>query len=194
MAGSIADLKVSLRRDAIAARRALADRELRCGAIAARLDALPKYREASAVLSYISKPEEADTHQIIERALEHGREVLAPRVANRSNLEWYKIESLNDLVGSAFGVLEPPPGASTSHVPVDAVALIPGVAFDRIGNRLGWGQGFFDRFLSTFSGTAIGLAFECQLYEELPMEPHDRAVAFVITETETITTGARTSL
>jgi 5-formyltetrahydrofolate cyclo-ligase len=193
MADSLAALKAFLRRDAIAARRELADRGIRNRAIAQRLSELPAFKSANALLAYVSKPEEADTRDIIEQALERNAAVYVPRALNDGQLEWVSVQSLDELVPGDFGVMEPAADAEPASPPSEAVALIPGVAFDRNGNRLGWGQGYFDRFLAAFEGVAVGLAYDCQIYEELPHEPHDRPVAIVVTESETITTAGRTS-
>ncbi len=175
-----------LRREAIATRRALTGLAERNRAIADRLESSPAYQRADMVLGYVSKPEEVNTHGIITRALASGRSVLVPRVRNDKDLDWVRIESVDALRAGAFGILEPIGSAATDELSSMSVALVPGVAFDRAGYRLGWGKGFFDRFLARFPGTAIGLAFDCQFYETLPREPHDRAVDYVITETETI--------
>ncbi len=178
--------KRTLRREAIAARRFLTNRASRSRAIAERLEAHSVYECASTVFTYVSKPDETDTHVIIEQALRSGRDVLVPRAADNFHLEWVRIESADALQAGAFGVLEPVGPASTATTPNDAIALVPGLAFDRDGYRLGWGKGYFDRFLATFNGKAIGLAFDCQVYDALPRESHDRPVNYVITETETI--------
>ncbi len=191
MAGSIAAQKRTLRQKAIATRIALTDRDSRSRAIADRLESEDLFRNASAILTYVSKPEEVNTRGIIERALASGRAVLTPRVGDNQALEWVRIEAVNALQTGSFGVMEPIGPATTLEISSDGVALIPGVAFDRAGFRLGWGKGFFDRFLATFAGASIGLAFDCQLYESLPREPHDRAVDYVITETEIIYANQR---
>lgn len=193
MADSLAALKAFLRRDAIAARRELADRGIRNRAIAQRLSELPAFQSASTLLAYVSKPEEADTRDVIEHALQRNVTVYVPRVLNGGQLEWVCIQSIETLIQGEFGVMEPAADADAAPPPPRAVALVPGVAFDRKGNRLGWGQGYFDRFLAEFDGVAIGLAYDCQIYEELPHEPHDRPVSMVVTESETITTAGRTS-
>ncbi len=181
--------KQHLRNQAIAARRAQTNREARSQAIAERLESHQAYQNAETLLTYVSLAEEVDTHPIIERALRAGRVVAAPRVAENHHLDWVRIDGFDALEPGAFGVLEPSGTAPSLTTFQEAVVLVPGVAFDRAGHRLGWGKGYFDRFLACFTGTSIGLAFDCQLYDALPFEPHDRPVDYVITETDTISTG-----
>ena len=181
--------KQELRNHAIAARHALTDRGPRSQAIAARLEAQKNYQDAPTLFTYVSLAEEVDTHGIIERALRAGRAVAVPRVEGDHRLVWVRVDSIDDLAPGAFGVLEPSGTALSLTASQETVVLVPGTAFDRDGHRLGWGKGYFDRFLHEFAGTAIGLAFDCQLCDSIPIEPHDCPVDYVITESETIVTG-----
>lgn len=184
--------KQELRNQAIAARRALTNCGVRNQVIAERLESHKAFQSARTLLTYVSLAEEVDTHPIIEHALHSGRAVAVPRVAENHRLDWVRIDSINALTPGAFAVLEPTGTAELLSTFQEPVVLVPGVAFDRAGHRLGWGQGYFDRFLTEFSGTSIGLAFDCQLYDGLPFEAHDRPVDYVITETDTIDSATAT--
>lgn len=183
--------KSSLRKKAVETRLTLPDHASRNRAIANRLEAYDVYRESGDVYAYVSMSEEVDTHTIIERAIRLGRSVFAPRVITNSSLEWVQIDSIDALHPGAFGVLEPVGPASSKATADGAVALVPGVAFDREGFRLGWGKGYYDRFLSTFNGRTIALAFDCQIYDAVPVEAHDQPVEFLVTESEIFTATQR---
>ncbi len=179
-------------------------------AIAERILATDAYRTATAVLTYLSTGAEVDTRRIIERAWADGRIVAIPRCAEDAHvMSWHRIESFEELERGAHGIDEPPAdpatlididalGASTASVdPLDtsasgspAIALVPGLAFDVAGNRIGYGGGFFDAFLAGFAGTSIGLCREAQLVPSLreieALEAHDAPVDIVVTESRTV--------
>ncbi|MBT5775110.1 MAG: 5-formyltetrahydrofolate cyclo-ligase, partial [Dehalococcoidia bacterium] len=176
------------RRDAIPA----ANREASSTALLARLQALDGFAAAQVVHTYVGVGSEVTTLPLIEQLLEHGIRIACPRVANGNHLEHREIRSTNDLVEGAMKLLEPDP-QRCPELPISLIdlVLVPGLAFTRSGHRLGYGRGYYDRLLARSEATAIGLAFDAQLLNELPEETHDRAVDIVITESETIHTGAR---
>jgi 5-formyltetrahydrofolate cyclo-ligase len=102
--------------------------------------------------------------------------------------------SIRDLPTGQFGIPEPPPDAET--IPLNAldVVLVPGVAFDRAGRRLGRGLGFYDRLLAEVPGIKCGVAYDWQIVPELPAEPHDISVDFIVTPTQSFATGTRVDL
>ena len=145
-------------------------------AIARNVAALPEFAAA-----------EVDTRELIQRAWEAGKTVCLPRVVpGTREMRWYAVESLDRLVRSSFGVEEPPDDPSREVRPADfarPVALVPGLAFDREGFRLGYGGGFYDTFLPNFPGTSIGLIRACQLVERLAVrDVHDAPVNIVALE------------
>jgi 5-formyltetrahydrofolate cyclo-ligase len=135
-------------------------------------------------------PDEADTRTLITHAWERGVTVLAPAVAAGHLLRWSRIESFDLLAPGPYGILEPPASAPIEMPPPHAVAIVPCVAFDAAGYRLGWGKGYYDRFLDGFDGPSIGLAFDCQEVPELPRESHDQPVDYIVTETRVIQNDA----
>lgn len=150
-----------------------------------------EWREAPAILTYLSVRDEVDTRELVRLAREDGKVVAAPRVTGPRSLAWYRVEAGDELEVSAMGIEEP---AARGERRVDpaclgerSVALVPGLAFDEMGYRLGYGGGFYDTFLGRFRGVSIGLCRDAALMPSLAdmgaLEVHDRAVGIVATET-----------
>ncbi|MCD6580613.1 MAG: 5-formyltetrahydrofolate cyclo-ligase [Desulfuromusa sp.] len=129
---------------------------------------------------------EVATKQIFIAARELGKQVFYPRVAGE-DLEFIKVYAVNELQPGAFGVAEPGTGEKIPFVELDLI-VVPGVAFDLRGHRLGYGRGFYDRQLTGRSAgaVAVGLCFETQLCDRLPTEAHDQALDCIATETRFI--------
>ena len=156
-------------------------------AIARNVAALPEFAAADGVFTYLSFGAEVDTRELIQRAWEAGKTVCLPRVVpSTREMRWYAVESFDGLVRSSFGVEEPPDDPSREVRPAVfacPVALVPGLAFDREGFRLGYGGGFYDTFLPAFPGTSIGLIRACQLVDRLSVRDiHDAPVNIVALE------------
>ncbi len=161
------------------------------GAIRERLWTLESLANASTVLTYVSsKDNEVDTLEIIRTLLSRERRVLVPVVQPGRQLAWSRLERLDVLAPSRFGVLEPVSEAQNFvEVPEGAVCLVPGIVFTRSGHRIGYGGGYFDRFLPSFGGASIGLAFEVQLSEEWMPDAYDVPVTILVTECGTYSKG-----
>lgn len=156
-------------------------------AIARNVAALPEFAAADAVFTYLSFGAEVDTRGLIQRAWDAGKTVCLPRVVpGTREMRWYTAGSLDGLVRSPFGVEEPPDDPTREVLPADfarPVALVPGLAFDREGFRLGYGGGFYDTFLPAFPGTSVGLIRACQLVDRLSVRDiHDAPVNIVALE------------
>ncbi|MBE6466026.1 5-formyltetrahydrofolate cyclo-ligase [Denitrobacterium detoxificans] len=159
--------------------------------IAQRLFQQPEFMIARTVFSFYSVGSEVDTHVIIERALSLGKMVALPRcVPGSRTMEWYAIDSLEGLVPSSYGIPEPAPVVGRLVDPascVDSLCIVPGLAFDTRGYRLGYGGGYYDIFLSTFPGFALGLCRESHMASEsIARESFDRPVSAVLTEARMI--------
>jgi 5-formyltetrahydrofolate cyclo-ligase len=178
--------KAALRRTARATRDALpADERARAArAIAARLDADVFASLAPGVLIalYAGKGTEVDTAAAADLALARGLALAYPRVLpGQRRLAFHRVTPA-ELVHGTFGILEPAASAPEIDPATAAVVLLPGLAFDRHGTRLGWGQGHYD---ATFAGAAVlrvGVAYESQLVEHLPADEHDVPVHLIATE------------
>lgn len=186
--------KAALRASFLAARAALTEQGRRRAdeAIARRVAALPEFAAADTVLTYLSFGPEVDTRAIIRQAWVAGKRVALPCcVPGTRAMEWYVVDTLNGLVRCRFGMEEPEPDPARAVAPAaagpHALALVPGLAFDRGGFRIGYGGGFYDRFLVEFAGVSAGLVRDAALLPSLPaLEEHDAPVDVVVTESRVI--------
>jgi 5-formyltetrahydrofolate cyclo-ligase len=142
------------------------------------------YINSNVVFVYVSYNGEVDTHKLINHALMDKKTVCVPRVISKAEgMEAVPIKSFNDLISGSYGILEPPKDAIPICPQSIDIALVPGVAFDRRGGRLGYGGGFYDRYLSQMrQDTCIAaLAYSIQMMEAIPMEPQDKKVSAIFT-------------
>lgn len=147
--------------------------------ILAALEAHPAFRAASTVLLYHSLKDEVDTHEFI-RKWSRKKRILLPVVVG-DDLELRIYTGPKDMAIGAYGIDEPTGELFTDYAAIDFIA-VPGVAFDRSGNRLGRGKGYYDRLLPRIpSAYKAGICFPYQLVEEVPAEPFDIRMDEVIT-------------
>lgn len=140
------------------------------------------YKKAEKLLFYISFGSEVDTVSLIDYALKDGKNVAVP-YCNGNKMEFYAIDSLDCLTEGRFGI--------PTVVPCEErlvrdfagyICVVPALSFDKSGNRLGYGGGFYDRFMSSQNIPAVGLAYERCIHSELPAEEHDMNVDYILTE------------
>lgn len=186
--GTDAD-KSSLRSNYLAVRKSVPERTLieSDSSIESALWAFPLFAEAPLVLSYVSFSAEVGTHDIIGRVLAEGRRVGVPRVdAASRTMAFHEITSLDELEARTKGILEPGADAPLLSRPsqlVGSVCLVPGLVFDGAGHRVGYGGGYYDRFLAFYPGDKIGLARTGMISSNpLPVERGDVPVDFIATE------------
>ena len=150
-------------------------------AIGERVEGLTFWRQAQSILLYYSCRGEVDTLGLAASGWRAGKTVLLPRIKTGGRFDPVVWEEGIVLKKGPFGI--PAPEGAPYEGPVDLV-LLPGVAFDQRGGRLGYGGGYYDRFLAGRTGEtrALGLAYEGQLVAELPLEPHDVRLDAVVTE------------
>jgi len=144
---------------------------------------IPRFVRAKTIMLYISKPDEADTRHLFLHLLAEGKKVVLPRtsIAERAITPYY-VKSDSELEPSSFGVMEPRIECKICPTEeIDAI-IIPGVAFDEKCNRLGYGFGFYDRFLKGAKGVKIGICTDAQIYPSIPIEPHDVPMGYVVSE------------
>ena len=146
-----------------------------------------EYQNSKVVMAYVSLPTEVDTERIIKETLERGKRLAVPSIDTVSQtLIASELTSINDLVIGHFGIKEPKDGPARAIKPEEIdLIVVPGRAFDKKNMRLGRGKGYYDKFLANkdlSSAKTIGLAFEFQVIDSLPSDPHDVPVYRVITE------------
>jgi 5-formyltetrahydrofolate cyclo-ligase len=176
-------------RDAIPAH----DRGRRSAEVAARVLGLPAVEGNGPVLLFYAFGSEVATRELIAAFDDGGRTVLLPVVAEERLLP-VPYRPGDPLVRSALGVDEPAPPHTTAADPGDiGLVIAPGLAFDRDGYRLGYGRGFYDRFLAGLPdrATRVGIGFHEQLLERLPRGPLDQRLHLVVTDREVVVAGAR---
>ncbi len=150
--------------------------------IAERVLTMPEYRAANTVMCYASVLGEVQTAALNARILEDGKELLLPRIDRETHtMQAVPARDLSTLRRSAIGVPEPTGEAGVDPASIDLV-LVPGIAFDRRGGRVGFGGGYYDRFLLETKALRVALAFEMQLVEDTRPEPHDQAMDMLVTE------------
>jgi 5-formyltetrahydrofolate cyclo-ligase len=180
--------KAELRRQAMGRRNAQPDRDLLSRRIVATLVGLPEYQAAGTILFYVNMRSEVCTQHYLPTALASGKRIVVPYCLP-DELGLFRLESLNELTRGTFQILEPRPALRTlpdKQVPAEDLDLVvvPGLAFDHRGARLGYGAGYYDKLLRRVRPDThlVALAFACQLVPELPLEPHDVLVQRVLTE------------
>ena len=151
-------------------------------AIAARLLAMPEYQAAQTVFCFVGTEREIDTRSILEDALAAGKHLCVPLCMGEGIMELRAVTDLRQLIPGAYGILEPP--AEAPAVDMDEVdfAILPCVTCNHLGHRLGRGGGYYDRFLARYRGGTVLLCREKLIREEIPLEPRDMPVPWVLTE------------
>lgn len=192
---ALGEAKRALRAQVLAARDALpaAVRQEAGAAITRRLLALPAFEAAGAVLSYAGFGSEFDTAGFNAAVVAAGKTLLLPRVDRaRRGLRLHRVRDLEtDLLPGLWGIREPDPARcpETSATAAELI-LVPGVAFDAAGGRLGYGGGFYDRLLpgAALTAPSVAAAFEAQVVDAVPMGPLDRRVELLLTEARALST------
>lgn len=161
----------------------------------------PLLAEAQTILAYYALPDEVDTHALLDELVAEGKTVLLPKVLDEETMELRRYTGRDSLQEGAYHIMEPitggrffitggrffcyddltkePSPCYTELSRID-IALIPGLAFDAQGHRLGRGKGYYDRFLKDFKGQTIGVCFDFQKVAEVPVDAHDVSVDRVV--------------
>lgn len=153
--------------------------------ICARVTGLREYAACDTLLTYVSTPIEVDTWPLIERALADGKRVAVPRcIDGTRQMAFYYIRSYDDLAPGTFGVLEPLPERCALWKPAGTcLCIVPALAYDRAGFRLGYGAGYYDRFLSGYHGAKVGIIYQHNLRARLWSGRFDIPIELLVTET-----------
>lgn len=151
--------------------------------IISRLVRTYQYKNADTILCYVSTPLEVDTHFLIKTALAEGKRVAVPKCNPESiSMDFYFINSFDDLEKGTFGVLEPILDKCERFTGGNSICIVPGLSFDYAGYRLGYGKGYYDRFLTNYSQTTIGICYNDCVQQRLFHGRFDVPVDLLITE------------
>jgi 5-formyltetrahydrofolate cyclo-ligase len=193
MAEALEERKAKLRREAYDARNAQENKDDVSRAIIERFTALPEYTGAQTVMWYLDVRSEVRTRQHLGDALRSGKRIVVPYCTvddtGGNKLGLWHLASMDELIVGKWKILEPPkerwgdPVKEVEPAELDLV-MVPGVGFTRDGARMGNGQGYYDRLLGQVRPETplIALAYECQLFQELAVSPHDVYMDKVVTE------------
>ena len=156
--------------------------------LAERLWAMPEVVDAEHIMAYLAMPKEANLDAFIIKALEQGKHVYVPVCVTKTEMVGVRITDLETLARGTLGIRIPKePYEIVEPMELDCI-LVPGLAFDRRGARMGMGAGYYDRYLQQIAvEKRIGIAWDNQLSEEvLPMAPHDEWMHTIVTPSESI--------
>lgn len=156
--------------------------------ICERLAENKTFQDAKTILFYVSTKKEVDTHALIHKYLPH-KTLIVPTIDQKTkNLELFHLKKWKDLTEGHFGILEIQHNERVACHPdhIDVI-IVPGLAFDKSGHRLGYGKGYYDQLIKDHPAETIGLAFDLQIVPKVPTMPHDIPIKTIITESQIIT-------
>lgn len=177
-------MKEELRKKYKELRKKLKDKEKLDNLICENLLNSEIYERAKLILAYYPIEGEVNILPIIDNALKESKRVALPVCLDKKGkMVFYMIESLEDVIEGLFGIKEP---NKEKCILVNdfsnSICIVPGLAFDKFGNRLGYGKGYYDQFLSHYYESSIGVSYEFLLCNELPINEHDKVVTHICTE------------
>lgn len=142
------------------------------------------YQNCQVLFMFVSKDIEVDTSLIFQTALRDGKSVAVPKCRSHApEMDFYFVKQSTDLQEGVYGLLEPDPGRCALAADVsEGVCLVPGLCFDREGYRIGFGKGYYDRFLTDFHGVTVSLCYSKCVEDALPRGYYDKPVDILITE------------
>lgn len=151
--------------------------------IISRLLCTEEYSRADMILTYVSVGDEPDTIGLIHAAFANGKKVAVPKCMSGNTMEFYLIASMDDLKEGKYGLLEPDESkCKKAELTESCICVVPGLAFDAKGYRLGRGGGYYDRFLKDFKGISMGVCYQDFFRLELEHQAFDVAVDIIVTE------------
>lgn len=185
--------KQQLRRYYREARRALSadEKQVIDRGITANLLKSNLYRDAACIFCYVSTKDEIDTTAILEQSLADGKTLCVPLCGRAGEMSARRIRSLNELQSGAYGILEPRSDAPEIAPDSISLVIVPALSCDRDGYRLGYGGGYYDRFLARAHAVTAALCAESRLTDKLPREPFDLPCNYIITERQVLHTNEK---
>ena len=176
--------KKKIRAEMLKIRSAVSDKNEKSGRIVQKIINSDEYKKCTNLFVYISVNDEPETEELIKKALCSGKNVFLPKCENSDGLMTFrKVTSLSELKKGFFSIPEPPESAPECNLTDECdLCIVPGVAFDLYGNRIGYGKGYYDRFLSGFRGFSMGVCFCACLTRKIPTDVNDVSLNAVCTE------------
>lgn len=171
-------MKKELRKEILYLRDNLEDRYNKSVIIKNKILSLDIYKNSNVIALYSSMKSEVDTKELISESLELGKKVLLPRIINKNKMIFIEINKDTNYEKNNFGMLEP---IGIEEKNIDLM-IIPGVAFDKDNNRLGYGRGYYDKYLKDKNIYKIGICFKEQIVDNIDIEEHDIKMNLIITD------------
>lgn len=156
-------------------------RQVASQSIAGYLTQLPEYQSGQSIALFAATPDEIDLALFWDRCRADGKHCFFPRV-DGVGMDFYQVKRLTALSRGAFGILEPSAESPRLDPNQCDLIIVPGIAFDRQGGRLGRGKGFYDRYLPLVRGCRVGVCVDDCIVDQVPCEPHDVRMHMVVTE------------
>ena len=183
---TVNEQKKLLRKVMLQKRKELSDSEtaVKNSAITEKLLELEKVQSAELILPFVSARGEVGTREFISKCLEAGKTVAVPRCIDGSNMEFCVIHTFDDLEKGMYGIDEPKQHCEIikAENAQNSVLIVPALCFNPDGYRLGYGKGYYDRFISRYKGYTVGVCYSEFMTDDIPVDEYDRCVDIVITE------------
>lgn len=163
--------KKELREKYLKARSYIKDKQKHDNTIFEKTINLPEYKECKLILTYVSLKEEVDTIKLIQHSIKAGKQVAVPKCEGNV-INFYYINSVKELKKGTFGVLEPQNQNKVTSFE-HSICIVPGICFDKENNRVGYGKGYYDRFLYNYKGTKIGIMYNECICDKIDIDKYD---------------------
>lgn len=144
------------------------------------------YKNADMILLYYSVGSEVSTHQILKKAADDGKSLAFPVCTDsEGTMKFYIIKDEKDLTEGMYGIKSPNADCTEFIESKNALCVVPAIAFDKKGYRIGYGKGYYDRYLASFNGITVGLCYDQLVRDSLPHDIYDKKVNYLITDKKT---------
>lgn len=175
--------KQQLRKQLRLKRDSLEDRNVLSDKICRLLLSTQQYKDCKSIFLYSATGSEVSADLTINQAFSDGKKVAFPKcIDTQGHMKFYFVSSYDDMVQGLYGIMEPPEDADAFFGNESTLCIVPGLSFSPDGYRIGYGKGYYDRFLSEFKGVSIGLCYDACLSENIPTDKYDKKVNYLITD------------
>ena len=163
--------------------------------VAEKILACDAYRKAEHIMGYLAFGKELSVDGILKQALADGKRVYVPEIISQTEIRAVELESFTDFAYDRFGIRSVPEPVKVCNPKILDLVLVPAVAYDRAGNRMGMGAGYYDRFLpQTENAIKIGVAYDALLQDELPYNEYDVPVPYLVSESGIVKIEGKTKI